>query len=147
MVAWLDWIERTNPDGTRSEELGNNYGDWLCIPADTTFRTHSEMKTLLATAYWADDARKMAEMAAVLNKPEAESRFTEIVPPRPPTLPTKNGCWKTAGLPSKRKPPTCWRWRSTCSPPKPGRAPHATWWTSSARTTGASARALSESAT
>ena len=78
MVAWLDHIERTNPDGIRSEELGNNYGDWLCIPADTTFRTHSEMKTLLATAYWADDARKMAQMAFVLSKPEAEARFTEM---------------------------------------------------------------------
>ena len=32
MTKWLDWIERHNPDGLRTRELGNNYGDWLCIP-------------------------------------------------------------------------------------------------------------------
>ncbi len=55
MVKWLDFIERHNPNGLRLNQLGNNYGDWLCIPSDTTFRTHSPMKNLLATAYWADD--------------------------------------------------------------------------------------------
>ena len=33
MIKWLDWIERHNPDGLRTRELGNNYGDWLCIPS------------------------------------------------------------------------------------------------------------------
>ncbi|MBN2355872.1 family 78 glycoside hydrolase catalytic domain, partial [candidate division KSB1 bacterium] len=32
MTAWLEYIQRTNPNGIRSSELGNNYGDWLCIP-------------------------------------------------------------------------------------------------------------------
>ena len=75
MVGWIDWLEKTNPQGIRCNQLGNNYGDWLCIPSDTSFRTHSEMKTLLATAYWADDARKMAQMARAIGKPDESSRF------------------------------------------------------------------------
>ena len=75
MVAWLDHIERANPDGVRHHELGNNYGDWLCIPSDTTFRTQSPMKTLLATAYWADDAAKLAHMAGEIGRPEDAERF------------------------------------------------------------------------
>jgi alpha-L-rhamnosidase len=75
MTAWLDWIERHNPDGLRVNELGNNYGDWLCIPGDTTFRTHSPMKNLLATAYWAGDATKMARMARELGRAAEAKRF------------------------------------------------------------------------
>ncbi len=75
MTAWLDWIERHNPDGLRVNKLGNNYGDWLCIPSDTTFGTHSPMKNLLATAYWADDAAKMARMARELGRETEAKRF------------------------------------------------------------------------
>lgn len=75
MVKWLDWIERHNPSGLRVNELGNNYGDWLCIPSDTTFRTHSPMKNLLATAYWVDDAAKMAIMARALGRNGEAERF------------------------------------------------------------------------
>lgn len=75
MVKWLDWIERRNPDGLRVNELGNNYGDWLCLPSDTTFRSHSPMKNLLATAYWADDAAKMAVMARELGREAEAKRF------------------------------------------------------------------------
>ena len=75
MTAWLDYLERTNPDGLRTHDLRNNYGDWLCIPTDTTFRTHSPMKDLLATAYWADDAAKMARMALELDRDEEAERF------------------------------------------------------------------------
>lgn len=78
MCAWLDYLDRTNPDGLRVNELANNYGDWLCIPADTTFRTHSPMKNLLATAYWADDAAKMARMADALGRDEDRKRFEEM---------------------------------------------------------------------
>lgn len=75
MVRWMDWLERTNPEGLRCHHLNNNYGDWLCIPSDREFRTQSPMKTLLATAYWADDAAKMARMALVLGKPREAERF------------------------------------------------------------------------
>lgn len=75
MVRWLDWIERHNPDGLRLNKLANNYGDWLCIPSDTSFGTHSPMKNLLATAYWADDAAKMARMARALGRDPDAARF------------------------------------------------------------------------
>lgn len=75
MVKWLDWVERHNPDGLRVNELGNNYGDWLCIPSDTTFRSHSPMKSLLATAYWADDASKIAVMAHEIGRELDARRF------------------------------------------------------------------------
>lgn len=75
MVRWLDWIERHNPAGLRVNELGNNYGDWLCLPSDTTFGTHSPMKNLLATAYWADDAAKLARIARELGHAADAARF------------------------------------------------------------------------
>ncbi len=75
MVRWLDWIERHNPDGLRLNQLANNYGDWLCIPSDTSFGTHSPMKNLLATAYWADDAAKLARMARALGRDADAARF------------------------------------------------------------------------
>ena len=78
MTTWLDYLERTNPDGVRRNELRNNYGDWLCLPSDTSFRTHSPMKTLLATAYWADDAAKMARMARELGRTGEAERFTAM---------------------------------------------------------------------
>ncbi|HTY89517.1 MAG TPA: family 78 glycoside hydrolase catalytic domain [Candidatus Acidoferrum sp.] len=78
MTKWLDWIERHNPDSLRTRELGNNYGDWLCIPSDTTFRTHSPMKNLLATAYWADNAAKMNRMARELGREAEAKRFSDM---------------------------------------------------------------------
>jgi len=78
MAAWLDYIRRTNPHGIRSKELGNNYGDWLCIPSDTTFRAQSPMKTLLATAYWADDAAKLSNMAKAIGRQLDAERFQEM---------------------------------------------------------------------
>lgn len=75
MVTWLNYIQKTNPNGIRDNELGNNYGDWLCIPSDTTFRTQSPMKTLLATAYWADDAAKLSRMARTIGQDKDADRF------------------------------------------------------------------------
>ena len=77
LTAWMDYLERTNSDGLRTRDLHNNYGDWLCIPTDTTFRTHSPMKNLLATAYWADDAAKMARLARALGKDAEAARYEE----------------------------------------------------------------------
>lgn len=73
MVRWVDWIASRNPDGLRLNDLGNNYGDWLCVPADTSFGTHSPMKSLLATAYWADDCAKLSVIADELGR-EADAR-------------------------------------------------------------------------
>jgi len=78
MVRWVEWIDRHNPSGLRVNQLGNNYGDWLCIPSDTSFGTHSPMKYLLATAYWADDAAKLARLARALGRETEAARFTAM---------------------------------------------------------------------
>jgi alpha-L-rhamnosidase len=78
MVKWVDWIAAHNPDGRRMRQLANNYGDWLCIPSDTSFGTHSPMKNLLATACWADDCRKLARIANELGKTADAERFQKM---------------------------------------------------------------------
>ena len=75
MVAWLEYLERSNPSYLRVNDLRNNYGDWLCIPSDREFRTHSPMKNLLATAFWADDAAKLAQMGRALGRVDEAERF------------------------------------------------------------------------
>ena len=57
MNAWMDFIERANPDYLRARELGRSYNDWLAPGDDET------PPELLATAYWAYDAALMAEIA------------------------------------------------------------------------------------
>jgi alpha-L-rhamnosidase len=78
MVKWVDWIAAHNPDGLRVNQLANNYGDWLCIPSDTSFGTHSPMKNLLATAYWADDCTKLARIARELGHEDDAKRFQKM---------------------------------------------------------------------
>ena len=78
MVKWVDWIAKHNPTGLRVNQLSNNYGDWLCIPSDTSFGTHSPMKNLLATAYWADDCTKLARMARELGHEADAQRFQKM---------------------------------------------------------------------
>jgi alpha-L-rhamnosidase len=78
MVKWVDWIAKHNPNGLRVNQLANNYGDWLCIPSDTSFGTHSPMKNLLATAYWADGCTKLARIARELGRDEDAKRFQKM---------------------------------------------------------------------
>lgn len=77
MTAWMDYLDRTNPGHLRVHDLRNNYGDWLCIPTDTRFRTQSPMKNLLATAYWASDAAQMADMARAVGRTEEAARHQD----------------------------------------------------------------------
>lgn len=78
MAKWVDWIASHNPDGLRVNHLANNYGDWLCIPSDTSFGTHSPMKNLLATAYWADDCAKLSRIARELCHESDAERFEKM---------------------------------------------------------------------
>jgi alpha-L-rhamnosidase len=64
MTAWMDFLERANPDYLRARELGNSYNDWLAPGRDDT--PHE----LLATAYWAHDAALMAEIADATGRSE-----------------------------------------------------------------------------
>ena len=72
MTAWMDFLERGNPDFLRTRELGNNYNDWLMPGADLT------PPELLATAYWAYDAALMSEMAEALNRPADATAYQAL---------------------------------------------------------------------
>jgi len=68
----MEFIAAGNRDHLRSRELGNNYGDWLAPDGDDTPRE------LLATAYWAHDARLMAELAEALGHDADASHYRQL---------------------------------------------------------------------
>ena len=70
MSRWMDWVLQANPNMLRLNERGSDYGDWLSIAADTP-------KEILATAYWAYDARLMSKMAAAIGRPEDARKYME----------------------------------------------------------------------
>jgi len=72
MTAWMEYLERTNPDYLRSRELGNSYNDWLAPGDDGT------PPELLATAYWAHDAALMGEISEAIGRPD-EARGYEAL--------------------------------------------------------------------
>lgn len=72
MTAWMDFLDRANPDRVRERGSGRNFGDWLAPKGDGTPRD------LLATAYWAYDADLMAEMARALGRPADAARYVSL---------------------------------------------------------------------
>jgi alpha-L-rhamnosidase len=62
MVAWVAHIRRHNPDLRWRHRTGNSYGDWLQVDVTTP-------RDLLATAYFANSARIVADAAEVLGRP------------------------------------------------------------------------------
>lgn len=70
MEKWMSYLERLNPDFVRKNPK-HSYGDWLSINADTP-------KDLLATAYWADDARMMSRIAEILGIDDARARYDAL---------------------------------------------------------------------
>jgi alpha-L-rhamnosidase len=84
MARYMGFLEAANPGYLRAARMGNNYGDWLSIGDETSQQlvtrsvdgedfVYSEPlppantpKDVLATAYWAYDARLMAEMAEAI---------------------------------------------------------------------------------
>lgn len=71
MTRWMNWLENGNPDFLWRHDRGNDFGDWLSIKADTP-------KELIGTAYWAYDARLMAEMAECTNRPDEAAHYRDI---------------------------------------------------------------------
>lgn len=70
MQRWMDFILKSNPDYIRSNDLGNNYGDWLAPDQNTP-------KTLIGTAYWALIAREMVEMANALHRTADADKYQQ----------------------------------------------------------------------
>jgi alpha-L-rhamnosidase len=71
MERYMAYLQRHNPDLLWTQRRGNDYGDWLEVGADTP-------RDVLATAYWAHDARLMAEMAAALGKHERAAHYARL---------------------------------------------------------------------
>lgn len=63
MIAWVRHIERHNTDLIWRNQVGNNYGDWLQVGAETR-------KDLLATAYFAYSTDLTARSLRVLGRHE-----------------------------------------------------------------------------
>src|SRR5690606_29507921 len=61
VTRWVDFVERHNPDLIWVHRVGNHYGDWLQIDAETP-------RPVLATAYFAHSAELTAKAAEVLGK-------------------------------------------------------------------------------
>lgn len=71
MVRWLDFIERSNPSRIRDNGVFSNWGDWLCLGNSTP-------KAVVATAYWACQAKVMEKTARVLGRRQDEARFAAM---------------------------------------------------------------------
>jgi len=71
MVKWMDFLLEANPALIRRNKVGNNYGDWLSIKADTP-------KDLMATAYWAYDAALMSEMAEAIGRDDDVVKYRQL---------------------------------------------------------------------
>ena len=72
MARWMEYLHEANPDLIRKNRMGNNYGDWLSPKGDHT------PKHLLATAYWAYDAKLMAEMAEATGRNEDAREYRDL---------------------------------------------------------------------
>jgi alpha-L-rhamnosidase len=72
MTRWMEYLHEANPDLIRKNRMGNNYGDWLSPKGDHT------PKHLLATAYWAYDAKLIAEMAEATGRNEEAREYRDL---------------------------------------------------------------------
>src|SRR5215210_6565260 len=72
MARWMEYLHEANPDLIRKSRMGNNYGDWLSPRGDHT------PKHLLATAYWAYDAKLLAEMAEATGRHEDAKEYRSL---------------------------------------------------------------------
>ena len=68
MKAWVDHVHRDNPGLLWRTSVGNHYGDWLQVGAETR-------RDLLATAYFAHSAETVAAAAGVLGRDDDAKRY------------------------------------------------------------------------
>ncbi len=80
MARWLAYLEATNPDGLWCHARGNDFGDWLALDGDDPSNAFGRRtpKDLLATAYYAHDARLMSRMARTLGRAADAARYEAL---------------------------------------------------------------------
>ncbi|MFC1724677.1 family 78 glycoside hydrolase catalytic domain [candidate division KSB1 bacterium] len=71
MQKWMEYLYEENLDFIRRNRLNNNYGDWVSVNSETP-------KEVLATAYWAYDAKLMSKMAGVIGKNEDAEKYEKL---------------------------------------------------------------------
>jgi alpha-L-rhamnosidase len=71
MERYMEHLQRHNPDLLWTARRGNDYGDWLSVGEHTS-------RDVLATAYWAYDAKLMADMAQALDKPARAEHYERL---------------------------------------------------------------------
>ncbi len=71
MTGWIENIHRANPDLIWRRRVGNHYGDWLQVDAQTP-------REVLATAYFARSADLVARAAEVLDRPAEARRYADL---------------------------------------------------------------------
>jgi len=70
MARWMDYQLGGSKDLIRTDRLNSGYGDWLSIDAVTP-------QDLIATAYFAYDARLMAKMADTIGKADDAAKYAK----------------------------------------------------------------------
>ena len=126
MERYMAHLLRHNPDLLWTARRGNDYGDWLSVGAHTP-------RDVLATAYWAYDAKLMAELATVLGRDAShyERLRTGIV-----AAFNRAYVGDDAYIEGDTQTVTCWRCTWTCCPRSCARAPRSGWSRTSRATTG-----------
>ncbi|WP_446743240.1 family 78 glycoside hydrolase catalytic domain [Silvibacterium acidisoli] len=71
MERYLSTIMESNPDYLWTKNTGINFGDWLSPEGPTS-------NGLIATAYWAYDAKLMSQMAHAVGRTEDEQKYSEL---------------------------------------------------------------------
>jgi alpha-L-rhamnosidase len=71
MERYVAYVIRHNPDLLWRHRRNNDYGDWLAVGAETP-------RGILATAYWAHDARLMGKIARVLGKSDRAGYYDDL---------------------------------------------------------------------
>jgi alpha-L-rhamnosidase len=71
MERWMNYIHEPNPGLIWANRRNNDFGDW--VPANST-----TPKDLIATAYWAQDAKMMAEMAHGIHREADAAKYAQL---------------------------------------------------------------------
>jgi alpha-L-rhamnosidase len=71
MVRWVEYVHSANPDLLWRNKVGNNYGDWLSIGADTP-------RDVLSTAYFAYSTKLLARSAEALGKRADAEKYNTL---------------------------------------------------------------------
>ncbi len=71
MEKWMAFLHDTNPNLRRLNRRGNDYGDWVAMDSHTA-------RDLIGTAYWAQDATLLAQMATATGRTAAAAKYHDL---------------------------------------------------------------------